>query len=103
MTMEPSRTRHRQRIRRSLRAAGADLPAAEGGAGRAAEQFGAAEALLKGTMFARGDPATDLFIVIEGSIEICEEGPTGPVVIVTHTEREFTGDLDLLLTTAACW
>jgi thioredoxin reductase (NADPH) len=61
-----------------------------------ASQFGAVEALPKGTaLFARGDRATDFFIVIEGCIEICEEHPGGSTVLVTHGVHEFTGDLDL--------
>jgi thioredoxin reductase (NADPH) len=59
-------------------------------------EFGAVEALPKGSMlFARGDRGTDFFIVIEGSIEICDHGPAGPIVLVTHGVHEFTGDLDL--------
>jgi thioredoxin reductase (NADPH) len=59
-------------------------------------EFGAVEALPKGTMlFARGDRATDFYIVIEGSIEIYDEGPAGPIVLATHGVHEFTGDLDL--------
>jgi thioredoxin reductase (NADPH) len=62
---------------------------------RAAE-FGAVEALRKGTvLFSRGDRGTDFFIALEGTIEIYDESPSGAMVLVTHEVNEFTGDLDL--------
>ncbi len=61
-----------------------------------ASELGAVEALRKGTvLFARGDRATDFFIVLEGRIEIYDDAPSGSIVFVTHGVNEFTGDLDL--------
>jgi thioredoxin reductase (NADPH) len=50
-----------------------------------AADFGAIEALRKGTpLFTRGEKAENFFIVIEGSIEICDDAPDGTTVIATH-------------------
>src|SRR6185295_16076229 len=62
---------------------------------RAAE-FGVVQALPRGTvLFDRGDRTVDFFIVVEGTIEIYEPSPTGPIVLTTLTENQFTGELDL--------
>jgi thioredoxin reductase (NADPH) len=62
---------------------------------RAAE-FGAVQALPKGTvLFDRGDRTVDFFIVVEGSIEIYEPSPSGPIVFTTLGKNQFTGELDL--------
>ena len=62
-----------------------------------AATFGTVENLGQGTiLFRRGDRLVDFFLVLAGTIEIYEPGPTGePQVIVVHTERQFTGELDL--------
>ena len=62
---------------------------------RAAE-FGVVQALPKGTvLFDRGDRTVDFFIVLEGSIEIYEPSPSGPIVLTTLGKNQFTGELDL--------
>jgi thioredoxin reductase (NADPH) len=59
--------------------------------------YGTEERLPQGTvLFSRGERSVDFFMVLEGSIEIfdrdlCDE----PDVVTTHTERQFTGELDL--------
>ena len=60
-------------------------------------QYGKEQRLPKGTvLFERGDRSVDFFLVIEGSIEICELDPDGqPVVVTVHADRQFTGELDL--------
>lgn len=62
---------------------------------RAAE-FGVMQALPKGTvLFDRGDRTVDFFIVLEGTIEIYEPSPSGPLVFTTLGTNQFTGELDL--------
>ena len=62
---------------------------------RAAE-FGVVQALPKGTvLFDRGDRTVDFFIVLEGTIEIYEPSPSGPIVFTTLGTNQFTGELDL--------
>jgi thioredoxin reductase (NADPH) len=47
-------------------------------------------------LFSRGDRAVDIFLVLEGAIEIYDNGPDGaPRVFTVHAERQFTGELDL--------
>jgi thioredoxin reductase (NADPH) len=62
-----------------------------------AEAFGAVEDLARGTvLFARGDRTVDFFLVLEGNIEIHEDGPDGqPRVFTVHAQNQFTGELDL--------
>jgi thioredoxin reductase (NADPH) len=61
-----------------------------------ATDFGVVQALPKGTvLFDRGDRTVDFFIVLEGTIEIYEPSPTGPIVLTTLSENQFTGELDL--------
>jgi thioredoxin reductase (NADPH) len=61
-----------------------------------ASEFGAVEALPRGTvLFRRGERAQDFFVVVEGAIEILDETPAGASVVASHGAREFTGDLDL--------
>ena len=64
---------------------------------RARKAFGCVEDLPKGTvLFSRGDRTVDFFLVLEGNIEIYEDGPDGaPNVFTVHGERQFTGELDL--------
>jgi thioredoxin reductase (NADPH) len=62
-----------------------------------AQSFGRVEDLPKGTvLFRRGDRTVDFFLVLQGAIEIYDEGPDGAERVFTvHTERQFTGELDL--------
>src|SRR5512132_890868 len=47
-------------------------------------------------VFARGERGVDFFLVIEGSIEIFDLNTRGePNVFTVHTERQFSGELDL--------
>jgi thioredoxin reductase (NADPH) len=59
--------------------------------------FGCVEDLPKGTvLFSRGDRTVDFFLVLEGHIEIYDDGPDGaPNVFTVHAEHQFTGELDL--------
>jgi thioredoxin reductase (NADPH) len=59
--------------------------------------FGKEESLAKGTLvFKRGDRSVDFFMVLEGSIEIFDLDTKGkPNVFTSHSERQFTGELDL--------
>ncbi len=59
--------------------------------------FGATEELPRGTiLFSRGERSVDFFVIIEGSIEITDEGTGGRSEVVTvHGARQFTGELDL--------
>ena len=48
------------------------------------------------TLFTRGDRGADFFLVLEGAVEIVDLDTDGrSVVITTHAERQFTGELDL--------
>jgi thioredoxin reductase (NADPH) len=62
-----------------------------------AKAFGCVEDLPKGTvLFSRGDRTVDFFLVLEGNIEIYEDGPDGaPNVFTIHGKHQFTGELDL--------
>jgi thioredoxin reductase (NADPH) len=62
-----------------------------------AKAYGTVEDLAKGTMlFKRGDRTVDCFFVLEGTIEIYEDGPQGaPRVFAVHDAHQFTGDIDL--------
>jgi thioredoxin reductase (NADPH) len=62
-----------------------------------ASAFGRMEALAEGAvLFARGDRSVDFFIVLDGAIEILDDGPDGaPQVITVHGQHQFTGELDL--------
>ncbi len=59
--------------------------------------FGVVEDLPRGTvLFERDDRGVDFFLVLEGHIEIYEEGPDGrPQVMTVHARHQFTGELDL--------
>ncbi len=59
--------------------------------------FGTVEDLPRGTvLFERDDRGVDFFLVLEGHIEIYEEGPGGrPEVMTVHARHQFTGELDL--------
>ena len=59
--------------------------------------YGQEEKLPKGTLvFERGQRSVDFFLVLEGSIEIFDSDPQGqPNVFTIHSERQFTGELDL--------
>src|SRR3712207_5794509 len=47
-------------------------------------------------LFAEGEPATSLFVVLDGAVRITKKIGTGDVVITIHHPREFTGELSLL-------
>ena len=51
----------------------------------------------RGTLvFTRGERGVDFFIVLEGAIDILALDKHGePNVLTVHTERQFTGELDL--------
>lgn len=59
--------------------------------------YGSEERLEAGQLvFRRGERSVDFFLVLEGSIEIFEQGRDGkPSVFTIHGERQFTGELDL--------
>lgn len=59
--------------------------------------YGQDERLPAGTLlFERGQRSVDFFLVLCGSIEVFDQDTHGvPHVFVTHTERQFTGELDL--------
>lgn len=59
--------------------------------------FGKEESLGKGTLiFERGERSVDFFLVLEGNIEIFDLDAKGkPNVFTSHSERQFTGELDL--------
>jgi thioredoxin reductase (NADPH) len=59
--------------------------------------FGTVEDLPRGTvLFRRDDRGVDFFLVLEGHVEIYEEGPGGrPEVMTVHARHQFTGELDL--------
>ena len=62
-----------------------------------ARAFGCVQDLPKGTvLFSRGDRTVDFFLVLEGHIEIYDDGPDGePNVFTIHAKHQFTGELDL--------
>lgn len=48
------------------------------------------------SLFERGDRGADFFLVLEGAVEIIDRSASGePVVITTHGQHQFTGELDL--------
>jgi signal transduction histidine kinase len=47
-------------------------------------------------VFIEGEPARNLFVVLEGAIRITKRVGGGDVVITVHHPREFTGELSLL-------
>jgi thioredoxin reductase (NADPH) len=59
--------------------------------------FGVVEDLPAGTvLFEINDRGVDFFVVMNGFVEIYEQGPDGrPQVMTVHAERQFTGELDL--------
>jgi thioredoxin reductase (NADPH) len=59
--------------------------------------YGTQERFPKGTLvFARGERRVDFFFVLDGTIEIFDFDQHGePNVLTVHTERQFTGELDL--------
>ncbi|MBD0274709.1 MAG: FAD-dependent oxidoreductase, partial [Acetobacteraceae bacterium] len=62
-----------------------------------AKAFGRVQDLPKGrVLFSRGDRTVDFFLVLEGSVEIYDEGADGvPSVLTVHGKHQFTGELDL--------
>ncbi|GAA0576152.1 FAD-dependent oxidoreductase [Craurococcus roseus] len=62
-----------------------------------AKAFGRIQDLPKGrVLFSRGDRTVDFFLVLEGNIEIYDDGPDGqPNVFTVHGKHQFTGELDL--------
>jgi thioredoxin reductase (NADPH) len=60
--------------------------------------YGTEEVVPAGTfVFRRGDRCVDFFFVLEGAIQIVDQGQNGdPVVIATHSQRQFSGELDQL-------
>ncbi|NEU13874.1 FAD-dependent oxidoreductase [Methylobacterium sp. BTF04] len=65
-------------------------------AGRLAT-YGVEETLAAGTViFARGQRSVDFFFVLDGRIEMYDSDRSGaPHVFTTHTDGQFTGELDL--------
>lgn len=61
------------------------------------KEFGRCESLPKGSpLFSRGDRTIDFFVVLKGTVEIYDgEGDKPEDIVVTHVERNFTGDVDL--------
>lgn len=58
--------------------------------------YGIEERLAKGRhVFRRGERTVDFFLVLEGNIEIFDLDEHGESVLTVHTERQFTGELDL--------
>src|ERR1700722_16793351 len=60
--------------------------------------YGIEEAIPVGTsLFQRGDRSVDFFFVLEGAIQIIDRDRHGhPVVIATHSQRQFSGELGQL-------
>ncbi|HEX4153947.1 MAG TPA: FAD-dependent oxidoreductase [Steroidobacteraceae bacterium] len=60
-------------------------------------RFGSDEAVPAGALlFERGQRGVDFFLILSGAVEIFETDVCGkPNVITVHTEREFTGEMDL--------
>lgn len=60
------------------------------------KSFGIIEKLDKGTVvFERGEKTVDFFVVLSGNIEIYEHRQDGIKVFTVHTEKQFTGEVDL--------
>ncbi len=47
-------------------------------------------------LYRAGDPTPDFFVVLEGEVEILRIDDTGEVVVATHREHRFLGELNLL-------
>jgi thioredoxin reductase (NADPH) len=60
-------------------------------------RFGIEETVPAGAMlFERGQRGVDFFLIVAGAVEIFETDVCGqPIVITVHTERQFTGEMDL--------
>jgi thioredoxin reductase (NADPH) len=60
--------------------------------------YGLEEVIPAGTsLFQRGDRSVDFFFVLEGAIHIIDRDRHGhPEVIATHSQRQFSGELDQL-------
>ena len=60
--------------------------------------YGREEDVATGTvLFRRGDRALDLFVVLDGRIELYQQRPNGiATIMVTLTNSQFTGETDLL-------
>jgi thioredoxin reductase (NADPH) len=60
--------------------------------------YGTEELVPAGTLlFQRGDRSVDFFLVLEGAIQIVDRDRQGdPIVIATHAQRQFSGELDQL-------
>ncbi|GJM15217.1 MAG: thioredoxin reductase [Thermodesulfobacteriota bacterium] len=58
--------------------------------------FGVTEKLDQGTVvFERGEKTVDFFVVLSGNIEIYEHRQEGIKVLTVHSEKQFTGEVDL--------
>ena len=64
---------------------------------RRVASYGTEETLAAGTLlFERGQRSVDFFLLLDGRIEMYDLDRWGaPHVFTTHTERQFTGELDL--------
>ena len=63
----------------------------------ALSQFGTEREVTVGeVLFRAGDAAYDLFVILEGAVEVFRPDPDGDVVIVEHSEGGFLGELNLL-------
>ncbi len=61
------------------------------------ERFGEVRQVARGDLLYRaGGPTPDFFVVLEGEAEIVRMDDTGEVVVATHGERRFLGELNLL-------
>jgi thioredoxin reductase (NADPH) len=60
--------------------------------------YGSEESIAKGSwLFERGERNVDFFVVLEGELEILSTNRKGQTIVLTPvTERQFTGELDLL-------
>ena len=66
--------------------------------GRAPHGYGHAESFVPDTqLWSRGDREVDMFVVLEGTIEVYEHDSGGQrKAIATLHQRQFSGELDLL-------
>jgi len=64
--------------------------------------YGSEESIAKGSwLFERGERNVDFFVVLEGELEVLSTNRKGQTIVLTPvTERQFTGELDLLNTRA---
>ncbi len=61
------------------------------------ESFGEVRSVARGDFLYRaGGPTPDFFVVLEGEAEIVRMDDIGEVVVATHGERRFLGELNLL-------